>query len=109
MLNFFLIYCRESAKRESQLFRDRPLSIGETVNFWVEYVIRHGPNVLRSPAIDLHWYQNELLDVYGFLALCFLIIFILTIKTVMFIVNQIFKHSATSSNGKGSKSFIKKD
>ncbi|XP_043467677.1 UDP-glucosyltransferase 2-like [Leptopilina heterotoma] len=99
---------RESAKRESQLYRDRPLKIGETVNFWVEYVIRHGPNVLKSPAIDLYWWQNELLDVYGFLTLCFLIIVTLIIKTLIFIMNQIFKHFV-SSNGKSSKSFIKKD
>ncbi len=39
----------------------------ETV-YWVEYVIRHGKNVLRSPAVDMEWWQVELLDVYAFIA-----------------------------------------
>ncbi|XP_043468543.1 UDP-glucosyltransferase 2-like [Leptopilina heterotoma] len=99
---------RESAERESQLFRDRPLKINETVKFWVEYVLRNGPNVLKSPATNLYWWQNELLDVYGLFTLCCLIIVALIIKTVIFITNQIFKHPV-SSNGKSSKRFIKKD
>ncbi|XP_043467689.1 UDP-glucosyltransferase 2-like [Leptopilina heterotoma] len=82
---------RESAKRESKLFRDRPFTPSQTVNYWVEYIIRNGPNVLRSPSVDLQWWENELLDVYGFIALCFLIIATLLIVTFIITMRLIFK------------------
>lgn len=76
---FFLNNYRESANYESRLFRDRPMSATKTVNFWVEYVIRNGPNALKSPAIDLYWWEIALLDVYSFILLCFLLIIYLAI------------------------------
>ena len=51
----------------SALFRDRPRSPREETVYWVEYVIRHGKNALRSPAVDIPWWQVELLDVYAFI------------------------------------------
>lgn len=76
---------REAAKYESKFFRDRPMTATDTVNFWVEYVIRNGPDSLRSPAIKLHWWQLALLDVYGFLLLCVVI----TIYLFLFIAKRI--------------------
>ncbi|XP_051166286.1 UDP-glucosyltransferase 2-like [Leptopilina boulardi] len=71
---------RESAKYESRLFHDRPMNSTEAVNFWVEYVIRNGPDSLKSPAVNLYWWQHNLLDVYGFLILCcFLLMYFLFI------------------------------
>ncbi|XP_043467681.1 UDP-glucosyltransferase 2-like [Leptopilina heterotoma] len=49
-----------------RLYYDRPISSQDSVIFWVHYVLRHG-NILRSPAVNLSWYQVELLDVYAFL------------------------------------------
>ncbi|XP_049963700.1 UDP-glycosyltransferase UGT5-like [Schistocerca serialis cubense] len=58
---------RESAKRQSILFRDRPRPPLEEAVYWVEYVIRHqGAPHLRSAALDLAWYQYLLLDVAAF-------------------------------------------
>ncbi|XP_014217158.1 UDP-glucuronosyltransferase-like [Copidosoma floridanum] len=59
---------RESATKLSTVFRDRPLKPRDEAVFWIEYVIRHGKNVLRSRAVDLKWWQAELLDVYAFIA-----------------------------------------
>lgn len=49
----------------------------DTAVFWIEYVIRNGPNALRSPALNLHWWQQALLDVYGFIILSFIFILFL--------------------------------
>lgn len=58
---------RETMKKVSARFRDRPLSPADTAVYWVEYVIRNGADSLRSPAMDLAWYQVQLLDVCLFL------------------------------------------
>ncbi|XP_058804711.1 UDP-glucosyltransferase 2-like [Phymastichus coffea] len=65
---------KNSMKKFSHLYWDRPQSPREAVNYWVEYVIRHGKNVLRSPALDLEWWQFELIDVYCLLFLCTLLV-----------------------------------
>lgn len=40
-----------------------------TAIWWIEFVVRRGDKALRSPAIDLTWWQIDLLDVYLFLLL----------------------------------------
>ncbi|XP_033219248.1 UDP-glucuronosyltransferase 2C1-like [Belonocnema kinseyi] len=82
---------RESAKYESRLFRDRPMTATETTNFWVEYVIRNGPEVFKSPAIDMYWWQIALLDVYIFILLCFVLIIYLTIFIVKYAFSLFFR------------------
>ncbi|XP_054259226.1 UDP-glycosyltransferase UGT5-like isoform X2 [Macrosteles quadrilineatus] len=55
---------RLQAQAVSAQFRDRPMSPLETAVYWTEYVIRHkGATHLRSPAVDMPWYQLWLLDV----------------------------------------------
>ncbi|XP_046467806.1 UDP-glucosyltransferase 2-like [Neodiprion pinetum] len=56
-----------AVKTMSERFRDRPMSPLDTAIFWVEHVVRHGGRNLRSPAMDLTWWQIELIDVYSFL------------------------------------------
>ncbi|XP_058806792.1 UDP-glucosyltransferase 2-like isoform X1 [Phymastichus coffea] len=56
---------RENVKRLSGLFRDRPQSAMDTAAFWIEFVIRNGKDSLRSPAMDLTWWQLALLDVHA--------------------------------------------
>lgn len=45
------------------------MSAMDTANFWIEYVVRHGPEILKSPALELAWWELELLDVYVFIIL----------------------------------------
>lgn len=50
------------------MFLDRPVNLMDTAVYWTEYVIRYkGAPQLRSAAVDLPWYQEALLDVFGFL------------------------------------------
>ncbi|XP_051159342.1 UDP-glucosyltransferase 2-like [Leptopilina boulardi] len=65
---------REATRRESQLFRDRPMSATDTAVFWIEYVIRNGANSLRSPAMDMPWWKAELVDVYVFFFISIILI-----------------------------------
>ncbi|XP_023245856.1 UDP-glucuronosyltransferase 2B19-like [Copidosoma floridanum] len=60
---------RENAKYYSKLFKDRPMSAMDTAIFWIEYVIRNGPNTLKSPALKLSWWQLTLVDIFGFILL----------------------------------------
>ncbi|KAG7207216.1 hypothetical protein KM043_008894 [Ampulex compressa] len=61
---------KKAVERESIRFKDRPMSPMDTAVFWIEYVIRNGPDSLRSPAIDMPWWQLHLIDVYAFLTAC---------------------------------------
>ncbi|XP_033219246.1 UDP-glucuronosyltransferase 2B31-like isoform X1 [Belonocnema kinseyi] len=91
---------KEAARRESGLFRYRPMSAMRTAIFWIEYVIRNGENSLRSPAVDLYWFQIELLDVYGFLIFTFAIfiyLFIFILKLFVLTIFKILRNSPSSS------------
>ncbi|XP_001603802.1 UDP-glucuronosyltransferase 2A1 [Nasonia vitripennis] len=60
---------RMSAKHHSKLFKDNPLSSMDSAEFWIKYIIRNGPHVLRPPSLNLTWWQLALLDVYAFIIL----------------------------------------
>ncbi|XP_071454655.1 UDP-glycosyltransferase UGT5-like [Hetaerina americana] len=54
----------ETARRLSAVFRDQPQSPLERGVFWTEYILRHGgAQHLRSPAVNLSWFEYYLLDV----------------------------------------------
>lgn len=76
------------------------MSILDTANFWVEYVIRNGPNALRSPAIDLHWWQVELLDVYAFILLSTTIIITIIVVFVKKILQMVLRKFSNPQNSK---------
>lgn len=80
---------RQNVERISKLYYDRPMSPQETAVFWVEYIIRHR-NVLHSPAINLSWYQVQLLDVYGFIFLVFILVMYLLILIIRGLIKYIF-------------------
>ena len=82
----FLI-ARNNVQKLSKLYLDRPLSPMETAIFWTEYVARNG-NILKSPALDLEWWQVELLDVYSFI--CFVVFVLFFI--VYFVISKLFKY-----------------
>lgn len=70
---------RDTTKKVSAKFLDRPLSASDTAIYWIEYIVRNGGDALRSPAMDLTWYQVRLFDVYLFvLTAVGLAIYILT-------------------------------
>nr|QPA18385.1 UDP-gluconosyltransferase [Trialeurodes vaporariorum] len=61
----------EKAKEISGIFHDRPMTPMDTAIYWVEYVIRNkGAKHLRTPAVELPFYQYLLLDVVMFSLIC---------------------------------------
>lgn len=85
---------RESAQNISRRLIDQPLSSLDKAIYWIEYVIKYGNDVLRSPAVNMPWYQLYLVDVIAFLLLCALSI----IAVVIFVVRAILK--VTTNHGK---------
>lgn len=73
---------KETARNLSQRFLDRPMNALDTANYWIEYIIKYGEDSLRSPAMDLTWWQLSLIDVIGFL----LFIVAIGVAIVVFIV-----------------------
>ena len=71
----------------SKLFRDLPMRPMDTANFWIEYVIRNGGGVLKSPALSLPAWKLALLDVYGFIIVGIIFSFI----AIILVTIQIFK------------------
>ncbi|XP_051165585.1 UDP-glucosyltransferase 2-like [Leptopilina boulardi] len=92
---------RNNIEKLSKLYKDRPITPQETVSFWVEYVLRHGP-VLRSPAVNLSWWQVELLDVYGFILLVLLLALFVILSLIRILIKCIF-HSKSNSEAIRSK------
>lgn len=66
---------RNKVKEIAELALDQPMTGLEKAVWWTEYVIRHkGARHLRSPALNIPFYQYYLLDIIGFVvaALCLL-------------------------------------
>ncbi|XP_058788821.1 UDP-glucosyltransferase 2-like [Phymastichus coffea] len=63
---------KHAAKRISKVYKDRLVSPKEEATYWIEYVIRHGKDALRSRSLNYKWWQIELFDVYAFIMICIL-------------------------------------
>ncbi|XP_043250239.1 UDP-glucosyltransferase 2-like [Colletes gigas] len=66
---------KEAAQKASLQFKDRPIPPLEEATYWIEYLIRHGSNSLKTEASNLSWYQYLLLDV----------IFVITIPILLIV------------------------
>ncbi|XP_058790203.1 UDP-glucosyltransferase 2-like isoform X2 [Phymastichus coffea] len=87
---------KDKVKYYSKLFRDQPMSPMETAIYWIEYIIRNGDKVLRSPALELSFIQLSQLDIYGFLLIVTISILSMLIMCVKFLIN-IFKNKFIST------------
>ncbi|XP_030843451.1 UDP-glucuronosyltransferase 2B33-like [Strongylocentrotus purpuratus] len=56
-----------AAKRLSTILRSRPMEPVDRAAFWIEHVIKHGGDYMRSPGKDLSFIQYNLIDVFTFL------------------------------------------
>ncbi|XP_046736276.1 UDP-glucosyltransferase 2-like [Diprion similis] len=72
----------------SKKFLDRPLSLQDTAVYWIEYILKHGEDSLRSPALKLTWWQVALLDVYG----CILTAFLIVLYLAKLILLTVLRH-----------------
>ncbi|XP_017874679.1 PREDICTED: UDP-glucuronosyltransferase 2C1, partial [Drosophila arizonae] len=65
---------RDTMKRSSRIFRQRPLGAMDTAMFWIDYVIEHrGAPHMVSAGMDLAWYQFYLLDIVAIAAAALLL------------------------------------
>ncbi|KAF5287657.1 hypothetical protein FQR65_LT12185 [Abscondita terminalis] len=79
---------RDRIKEVDGFARDLPMTGLERAIWWTEYVLRHnGTEHLRSPVLDMPFYQYYLLDV----ACCFLLAFIAIIFSVIFVLKSLSK------------------
>ncbi|KAL3270163.1 hypothetical protein HHI36_009220 [Cryptolaemus montrouzieri] len=83
---------KENAKKRSQIMTDKPTTPADSVNFWVEYVVRHkGAPHLRVAALELAWYQYLLIDVILFIS----VLLVVVIYAVKYSFNLIFKRKTS--------------
>ncbi|XP_031331314.1 UDP-glucuronosyltransferase 2A1-like isoform X1 [Photinus pyralis] len=86
---------KSTLKYLAELAQDQPMTGLEKAVWWSEYVIRHkGAKHLRSPLLDIPWYQYLLLDVIGIIVVTvavalYLIYFLL--KSLVRLVKYIFR------------------
>ncbi|XP_045463154.1 UDP-glycosyltransferase UGT5-like [Harmonia axyridis] len=75
-------YAQNTAKIED-LMNDSPMEGLDKAIWWIEYVIRHkGARHLRSPSLDIPWYQYLLLDVIAFVGFVFIVSVYILIKSI---------------------------
>ncbi|KAF5302522.1 hypothetical protein FQR65_LT00894 [Abscondita terminalis] len=66
---------KNRVKEVAELFLDQPMSGLDKAIWWTEYVIRHnGTKHLRSPMLDIPFYQYYLLDVIAVFALVIVVL-----------------------------------
>ncbi|KAK0175126.1 hypothetical protein PV327_008905 [Microctonus hyperodae] len=53
---------KKTVEELSNKFHDRPLSSMDEACYWVEYIIKHGGEALKSPALILPWWKIALID-----------------------------------------------
>ncbi|CAB0035783.1 unnamed protein product [Trichogramma brassicae] len=85
-LLYFILFNRKEIAKLSQSFRDTPMSPLDTAAYWIEFIARNGKKSLRSPLVDMHWWQTSILDVYMFVA-----VVVFLIVSLVAIIVQKFK------------------
>lgn len=81
----YLFSCsyKTKAKELSAIFHDRPMSPGQELVFWLEYVVRTGgAKHLRSPAVQVPMYQKLYLDLMVVLVLAFAVLWTVGKKVI---------------------------
>lgn len=93
----------KNVKKVSKNFNDRPMSALDTAMYWVEYVGRHG-NSLQSPAINLSWVQQNLIDVYATIALAVAIVLGIVLVILLTFIRLVKRFFCKSCQKKTTKS-----
>jgi glucuronosyltransferase len=91
---------RQSIEKIGRIFRDSPIKPVDKAIFWVEYVARHGKDTLRSPIVDMPWWQRSLLDVYCFITLIILIALFVIKLAFKKLIRTFFSVTSPQSNFK---------
>ncbi|XP_055609265.1 UDP-glycosyltransferase UGT5-like [Uranotaenia lowii] len=91
----------QKVQQISQRFRDKPMTPRQTVTYWVDYVLRHhGAPHLKSPAVDLSFWQYHSLDVLATFLAIFIVILVLEVMIVKAILRKIFRKKSKADSKK---------
>ncbi|VVC36212.1 UDP-glucuronosyl/UDP-glucosyltransferase [Cinara cedri] len=83
-----------NAKKNSQIFKDRPMSPAKSVVYWTEYVIRHkGAPHLKYHGLNLTWYQYYLLDVIAVILVFVFLVLYIVYKSIQLIIKLFSTHT----------------
>jgi glucuronosyltransferase len=66
----------------SKMFRDQPMKPRDKAAYWIEHVMKYGGDHLRSPTVDMQWYELVMLDVIGIIIL----VLIVTLFAIWFVM-----------------------
>ena len=72
----------ENIAKASEMFKNQPHHPLDVATYWIEHVIQHGGDHLRSHALDLPWYQYLMLDIIATFSLVLLVLLFITVKIV---------------------------
>ena len=70
----------ENIAKASEMFKTQQHHPLDVATHWVEHVIKHGGEHLRSHALDMPWYQYLMLDVLAVLSFTLFILLFVVVK-----------------------------
>ena len=83
---------KKNIKELAEIIQDEPMTGLEKAIWWTEYVIRHkGAKHLRSPIIDIPFYQYHLLDVIAFLVVVTVTLIYIMYRLIKFLITIVSK------------------
>ncbi|XP_046736274.1 UDP-glucosyltransferase 2-like [Diprion similis] len=86
---------KNNMMRLSAQFMDRPMDPRELAIYWIEYIITYGGDSLRSPAVQLTWWQLALLDVYGSIFVAALVTIYVAKLFISALIRRVIRSSKT--------------
>ncbi|ELT87965.1 hypothetical protein CAPTEDRAFT_224055 [Capitella teleta] len=86
---------RTNIAKGSGIFKSRQSRLAATVAFWLEHVVEHGGDHLRSHAMDMPAYQYLLLDVFA----VFFLVTLFVLAMILFLCRGIFRMFAQVRQG----------
>ncbi|ELT94368.1 hypothetical protein CAPTEDRAFT_102944 [Capitella teleta] len=92
---------RTNITKGSGIFKSRQRKLKDIITFWVEHVIEHGADHLRSYAMDMPAYQYLLLDVFAVLFLVAFLMFaiiLLLCRVACKKISQLFQGDKKEKN-----------
>lgn len=80
-----------TAREKSVLMKDQPQDPAKVAAYWVEYVVRHkGAKHLRSPTVNMTWYELYNVDVWAFLIVVLLLLTYIFIRVILALCSWLF-------------------
>ena len=80
-----------NTKSRSSLLMDTDARPLDTVAWWIEHVLKHGGQHLRSHTLEMPWYEYWMVDIFIFVAFVFITIAVILIIFLVLAWNQFTK------------------